>query len=97
MLRCLRSGKARARAVKLCKEFVRDECEMYRTPRVSRVSALRRATHFNQIVGIDLFETGLCDGARVTGVNIAPNRKCDNNNSVRMGGRVVSGSLEDAR
>lgn len=59
MLRALRLGRARGRAVRLCRTFQCPECPRQVRPRVPKVTQPRRTTHFAQELGMDLIEIAL--------------------------------------
>lgn len=69
MLRALRLGHARARAIKLCREFDCPECPRHARPQLHRTVQPRRTTHFGEEVGLDLLEVTIDEGdGRTTGV-----------------------------
>ena len=70
MLKMLRIGKARSRALQRCQQFECSECQRLVPPRIQRPVKLPRTSSFNQILGIDLLEVKLTDGSRITGVNM---------------------------
>lgn len=70
MLRMLKCGKARARALALCREFKCRQCDEHAAPKISRSVKPRNTTHFGERVGFDLVDLELCDGTKITGLNM---------------------------
>jgi hypothetical protein len=68
MMRVLRLGKARSKALEACRNFFCPECAHQTAPRIQRTSKPRRTSFFGEEVAIDLLEVLLPDRTPVTGV-----------------------------
>lgn len=74
MLRALRLGKARGRAIHLCRKYECPKCPRHQRPRLPKITQLRRTTRFGEEAGMDLLEVSLDEGggttSEVAGLNI---------------------------
>ena len=63
-------GKARTRALQLCKKFRCAECDRHQAPKISRTVKPKSTTHFGEKLGFDVIEMQLSDGAKICGLNM---------------------------
>ena len=70
MYRMLKLGKARTRALQLCKKFRCAECERHQAPKISRNVKPKSTTHFGEKLGFDVIEMQLNDGTKISGLNM---------------------------
>ena len=66
MMRALRLGKARARALRLCRNFSCPECPRMIRPKLPRSVQPKKTKNFGDEVGLDLIEVTLLEGGKQT-------------------------------
>ena len=70
MLRMLKMGNARCRALDACRRFVCADCPRHAGPKLHRRVRPKYTTHFGEEVCGDLLEVRLADGEKIAALNL---------------------------